>query len=342
MHFLRRIPLWSLLVAALAAPAAELTPGAAPISGRLKAGETVRYQLSSPEARRLTLALRDLAFEPASAAGLAVRVRRADGTSVGADWTHCNSQRTRPACAIELTAEAGGRYVIDVDAPFSAGARFAVAVAGMATWPAPGAALAAPLVLKEPQRFGIEIKPGERVTIGITDIKHEVAPGTMGLPYLSVLNADGSQRSGIACRANLAVCKLSLDQLPAGSHVVQLRPSMGATLAAKPFRSIDAVVKAGDASGPVAIATTTPGQLVRVEFTAEKDGPINVNVADIRREGMPELRLLRPDGSTASMRMVMPADTSVDLTSRATSTGVHTLVVDPGASAFSANVTVKR
>ena len=239
MRLLRRIPCWSLLVATLALPAAELTPGAAPISGRLQAGETVRYQLSSSEARRLTLAVRDLAFEPASAAGLAVRVRRADGTSVGADWTHCNSQRARPACVIELTAEAGGRYVIDVDAPFSASARFAIGLAALAAWPAQGGSLAAvsPVVLKEPQRFGIEIKPGERVTIGITDIKHDVAPGTMGLPYLSVLNADGSQRSGIACRANLVVCKLSLDGLPPGSHVVQLRPSMGATLAAKLYRS---------------------------------------------------------------------------------------------------------
>jgi hypothetical protein len=330
-------------LAMLPASAADLAVMADPAPVRLGAGETLRFQLQSREARRLEIILRDLAFEPPSVAGVALRVHKGDGTSAGADWTHCSIARMRPACIVELSAEAQTRYVIDVEAPFSAAARFTLAASGMAAWPAAGTPLAAtpPLAAKDVQRFGIEVKAGENVTIGLADIAHEPDSGRMPT-YLALLDPDGTQRAGAPCSPGPRICKLSLAGVPPGAYTVLVRPAPGSRLTAKPHRGVDAVMKVGD-DGVAEVRITKPGQLLRLEFAAQAGESFTATVSNIRREGPAELRLLRPDGSQVAWRMVMPADTSTTLGPfKATTSGAHTLAIDPGFSTLSATVTVKR
>jgi hypothetical protein len=339
---MRKILAPVLLAAAMPGTAAVLSFDAPPTPVQLAAGQTVRHELAMPEARRVRVVIRDLSTQPASAAGVALRVRKADGTSAGADWTQCNADRARSDCAAEITAEAGGKYLIDLDAPFSASMRFTIAVVGLPEWPAAGAAGNAPLVLREEQRFQVDVKAGEWPTFGLAEIIQDPPDARFG-PWLALIDARGGRLADMACRPGpYSLCKLSPGELRPGAYTVLVRPHKGSTLSARPHRSRDQVVKAtGDMTE---IRITEPGQVVRIAIPTEQGQPLAVTLSDIRREpaGVAQLRLALPNGGSASSSVAPNATSAAIGPLPVATSGTALVTVDPGFSTLSATLGVKR
>lgn len=312
----------------------------APHSVQLAPGATQRLGLATPEARQIRIAVRELAFDPASASGVAMRIRKADGSSVGADWTHCNAARVTRGCGVEIAAEAGARYNVEIEAPFNASARVVVSAAGLIAWPVAGTAIdKLPRVTfpREPQRYTVEVKEETFLTVGLLSIVHEPATERSGV-YLALQGPDGARLDGTPCRP--PACKIFAGKVKPGTYVAVVQPQSQATVSARLFRASDALERLGD--GPMPIRITEPGRPLRLQFDAS--GPVAVAISDVRLDGSGpvSLRMLRPDGVQVGWSMLQPGQSEFAFGPfAAQGAGVHTLVIDPGASTMAATVVRK-
>ena len=335
-------PLTGIAFVLLANPAsaADLSLDAPPNSLRLAAGETARLQVQATTTTSFRIVLRDLAFEPASASGVALSIRRADRRSVEADWAHCTAAMTLAGCGADVAAEAGARYLVEATAPFSASARFTLAAVGMRAWPAAGAASAA-VALREAQRYTLE-SGGESITLGLVELAHE-PPGGRLPTWFALLNADGSQRMGQACNPAYGSCKLAVGTLPVGRYTVLVRPPPGVLAKARPLRTRDTVLRAAD--NAIDVRVDVPGAVARLDIPAAAGEAINVSLDAIRLEGPGPvyLRLISPGGGPATMRMIPSKDSAGTLGPfKVRQSGTYTLLVDPGFSKLAATLQVKR
>lgn len=176
--------------------------------------------------QRLGLGLDGLALAPSSASGVALVVRQPDGSALPATvLAHCLAEPGREArCDAEFTVERTGRHVLEVEPPFSAGARFTATLSSVVSRRVEvgkSETLALGRVGQD-GRAEVELGADSEASVEVRD----VAGGSDARFAVRVYRPDGSRASELLADARGA--SVALTGGP-GTYIVEIDPDRGGT-----------------------------------------------------------------------------------------------------------------
>lgn len=266
-----------------------------------KPGRLVRLRFRAKAGERLGIGVWAIDLKPESASALVLDVRGPDGQPVpDTGRMNCVAESdSHPVdgCAGRFTTTAAGWHVLEVDTPFSATARFRVALSrpAVAKLDLDRDQTVSVKRLGQPARFKLALDAGQDVVLSARDATPGRGGGDFGLSvFRPGANAPIQQVSGSAALG--AALALTGD---GGKYEIEFDAAHG-----KPgvylvsARSVHELAVDG---APLDVSTSGPNELIRFGLSARAGDTVAIGVKSLAHhpdvEGWSRLTVRKPDGS---------------------------------------------
>jgi hypothetical protein len=261
-------------------------------------GRLVRLAFQGKAGQRVGLGITDIRMSPASVSAILVSVRGPEDELVSTGPVHCfAASEARPvgACDDEFTTAKGGKYVVEVDLPFSAKAAFHAtlsrAITGKLTTDGPQTARLARA--GQDARFEIDFDGVHGMSIEARDVTSGRSAGAFMLRLFQpdgklLRQAEGAPGGGasLALAGGAGTYSVEVDPSNAGAGTFELAARTAAVLA----------------FGGPPLAFTSPGPGISVQFPFSANAGEDVGFAidglahDPDVDSNSRIILLKPDG----------------------------------------------
>lgn len=298
-----------------------------------RVGQAARFELPLASGSEATITARD-ATPGRGGSAFALRVFRADGTIVAQTMGIPSLGAT-----LQVKGE-GAAYRIEIEPVAGKPGDYLVSARSVRGLVADGPPLEFSTTgPNEVVRFGMQVKAGEVLAIGVEGLAHNPDPDN-GVSRFTVRKPDGGQLKLIGCMTHatkqsgpyVPPCKMVTPRVPeTGRYTVELAPPMDAMLSGRLF-AITAITGTLTPGSPVHIPSMKPGQVARYTFSANAGQRVAATITDLATapEGTKVGVWIAPEQGYGLVSMYV-APAKVEIQKRPIpATGTYTVMIDPG------------